>query len=318
MKPHMTPPPLPPELGDGLLAQPGLPRGEMEAVWRLAEAGRPMAPAPDPARVEALWATLEAATARDARRDRAPLRLVRGALRAPHWLAMAACVALLVAVGVALWLQPTTRVAPQGERLAVTLPDGSRVLLNSGSAVSYGRAFAGSRHVELTGEAFFDVVPSTSPFQVETFNSTTTVVGTQFNVRSWPEDPTPTTTVAVLSGKVHVTAEAGRASVSLEPGQTTQVVEQSAAPTPPMEVALEDALAWREGGLAFTNAPLGAVLNEIERRFGVEVTAPPALQARLVVYRQQQVAGAEQIVADLAATLGLQYRATDKGFALSP
>src|SRR5690606_693130 len=114
---------------------------------------------------------------------------------------MAAAAVVVVGLGAALWLRPTVHRAPLGERLAVVLPDGSRVELNSGSRLAYRRTFGWrARRVDLHGEAFFDVVPADVPFTVRTFNSAVTVLGTRFNVRAWPDDEQAETAVVLEEG----------------------------------------------------------------------------------------------------------------------
>ncbi len=66
---------------------------------------------------------------------------------------------------------------------SVVLPDGSHVYLNHNSSISYDENFI-PRTVNLSGEAFFTVVPSTSVFTVASEHGTIEVLGTEFNVKS--------------------------------------------------------------------------------------------------------------------------------------
>lgn len=68
---------------------------------------------------------------------------------------------------------------------ADTLPDGSVVMLNKNSQISYPEKFGDSRKIALKGEAFFDVTPDPeTPFIIEVNDVTIRVVGTSFNVRN--------------------------------------------------------------------------------------------------------------------------------------
>lgn len=80
--------------------------------------------------------------------------------------------------------------ATYGTRSTLTLPDGSKVWLNSGSKLKYGKDFnQNSRTVFLAGEAFFDVAASRfKPFDVVTGRFTVRAVGTEFNVFSYEDD----------------------------------------------------------------------------------------------------------------------------------
>ncbi len=91
-----------------------------------------------------------------------------------------------------------------GEHRTVVLPDGTNVCLNSCSRLIYPDKFVGkSRNVKLTGEAFFKVVHNEKlPFSVSTGHFNVKVLGTQFNVKSYPDDEVES--VRVKSGKVQV------------------------------------------------------------------------------------------------------------------
>lgn len=91
-----------------------------------------------------------------------------------------------------------------GTRTTQQLPDGSRVWLNAGSKLVLHEAFGSAlREVTLTGEAFFDVVKNPEkPFVIHTSTIDVKVLGTQFNVKSYPTDKT--TETSLLRGSVEV------------------------------------------------------------------------------------------------------------------
>jgi ferric-dicitrate binding protein FerR (iron transport regulator) len=91
-----------------------------------------------------------------------------------------------------------------GSRTTQRLPDGSRVWLNAGSKLTFGENFGENiREVTLTGEAFFDVVKNPAkPFVIHTSTIDVKVLGTQFNVKSYPSDKT--TETSLIRGSVEV------------------------------------------------------------------------------------------------------------------
>ncbi|WP_336516648.1 FecR family protein [Pollutibacter soli] len=91
-----------------------------------------------------------------------------------------------------------------GSRSIVTLPDGTHVTLNSGSTLGYSKDFGNSnRDVELIGEGFFDVVHNENlPFIIHTKQVEIRVLGTMFNVKSYPEERE--TETSLVRGKVEV------------------------------------------------------------------------------------------------------------------
>ena len=91
-----------------------------------------------------------------------------------------------------------------GSRSKIMLPDGTQVWLNAGSKLTYGKEFGNSlREVTLTGEAYFDVVKDSSrPFLIHARNVDIRVLGTAFNVKSYPGDKT--TETSLIRGSVEV------------------------------------------------------------------------------------------------------------------
>lgn len=96
--------------------------------------------------------------------------------------------------------------APNGSRSKTILPDGSVVWLNGGSKIYYNKTFSGKlREVKLEGEAFFDIQHNEQkPFIVHTSGINIKVLGTAFNVKSYPEDTTVETTL--IRGLVQVSS----------------------------------------------------------------------------------------------------------------
>ena len=79
-----------------------------------------------------------------------------------------------------------------GSKTNVLLPDGTTVWLNAGSKLTYDKTYGNTlREVTLTGEAFFDVVHNAEkPFVIHTSKINIRVLGTKFNVKSYPTDKT--------------------------------------------------------------------------------------------------------------------------------
>lgn len=98
-------------------------------------------------------------------------------------------------------LQQTNR----GTKSTIFLEDGTKVILNSDSKIRFPRNFSGTtREVYLTGEAFFDVAHNANmPFIIHTDKMNIKVLGTEFNVKSYPEDSVYETTL--IRGSIEVT-----------------------------------------------------------------------------------------------------------------
>src|SRR5690606_4549797 len=113
----------------------------------------------------------------------------------PTWTRIAATVALFTAAGVGIYQMSAWQTDEAAKALAenaavhqfIKLPDGSTVLLNTGSTLDFPEAFdAQTREVRLSGEAFFNIREDQArPFVVHTGALKTTVLGTSFNVKAY-------------------------------------------------------------------------------------------------------------------------------------
>ncbi|NYZ13153.1 FecR family protein [Azospirillum sp. RWY-5-1] len=191
---------------------------------------------------------------------------------------LAACAAaLLVAVGVGwaldlpLRLQADHRTATGG-RASVALADGSRVLLDTRTALA-DDVDGVERHARLLeGTAFFEVAPdSTRPFQVAAGPATVTVVGTAFAVRYVDGR----VTVTVREGVVEVHGTPPGPVVRLRPGEQVEVTDGGIGES--RKVDLTASLAWMDGWLVFEDRPLGAVLAELDRYHPGVIVVPAGL-----------------------------------------
>src|SRR4030095_4142172 len=120
-------------------------------------------------------------------------------------------------------------VAQNGSRTTTILPDGSKVWINAGSRIVYEPNFnTKQREVILYGEAYFDVVKEPArPFIVHAGSIHIRVLGTVFNVKSYPDDKTIETTL--LKGLVQITtANPQEGAIYLHPNQKI-ILPQSTA-----------------------------------------------------------------------------------------
>ncbi len=157
---------------------------------------------------------------------------------------------------------------PKGGKFQVILPDGSKVWLNAASSLRFPTAFSGSkRHVELKGEAYFEVAHDVSKiFEVNTRNQVVQVLGTHFNINAYSDEPTVNTTL--LEGSVRVSDLRTHISQLLKPGEQSKLSER-------IEVInvknTSEAVAWKEGYFQFDEADIQTVMRQIERWYDVSV-----------------------------------------------
>jgi transmembrane sensor len=206
---------------------------------------------------------------------------------------------------------------PPGSKTKVLLPDSSTVWLNSGSKIVYNEGFGKTnRNLVLTGEAYFDVKKSLTPFIIKTANIQIKVLGTAFNVRSYPHEKK--TETALIHGSVEILLDKRPDErIVLKPNEKITINNQEDVagkknrPSADPLIILgsvtthEDSsiaeTQWIENKLVFQSESFGDLALRMETRYGVRFRfASEALKNR----RFTGVFGEESITEALEA---LQY-----------
>lgn len=157
-----------------------------------------------------------------------------------------------------------------GSRSEVVLPDGSKVKLNAGSNLEYHYdKISQTRKVDFSGEAFFEVAKSKKPFVIETEDGLKVkVLGTKFNLSSYPEDRTAQT--SLFEGKVEL-SQNGSSSLILIPGQIASLDKKSNE-IKYTEGEISHTTSWMENKLYMENMSLQDVCTKMERWYDVQIT----------------------------------------------
>ena len=161
----------------------------------------------------------------------------------------------------------------QGIITRLTLADGSKVWLNSGSELQFPIRFdSDKREVHLKGEAFFEVTKNENqPFRVNANDLKVEVLGTSFNVVNFDDEIQ--SEVVLVTGKVQLSSEnrdGNKKFGFLNPGQRAVYVkgEQKILKN---EVEVDKYIAWRDGTLIFRDDPMEEVAKRLSRWFNVEI-----------------------------------------------
>lgn len=169
---------------------------------------------------------------------------------------------------------------PKGGQYHIALPDGTNVWINAGSTLRFPSTFEGmaDRRVLLVGEAYFEVAQVKSlfgtkkrarkmPFIVKTATQEVTVLGTHFNINSYPDEPDTKTTL--LEGSVSISAPLLQAeNTILKPND--QAVNNGGV-IKVKKVDTDEAVAWIKGEFVFRNEDLGSIMRKVARWYNVEV-----------------------------------------------
>jgi len=158
---------------------------------------------------------------------------------------------------------------PKGGQYQVRLPDGTNVWLNASSSLRYPTVFTGrERKVNLDGEAYFEVAKNPEmPFRVNSKNQIVKVLGTHFNISSYPDDPEVKTTLT--EGRVSLSSASSGQTVMLNPGEQALTHKNGAITV--HQVNADQFLGWKEGKFIFTDADIQSIMRQVARWYNVEV-----------------------------------------------
>ncbi len=172
-------------------------------------------------------------------------------------------------------------IIPKGGKYSLTLSDGTQVFLNSQSTLKYPVNFVGDeRSVELSGEAYFDVVPSDKPFIVNTSSQRIEVLGTSFNVLDYDDMDASSTTL--VEGKVVVIHKETSARFSLIPDQHLRLSKNSGQSIL-VDGDIFQHVAWKDGLFVFEEASLEWIMEKLERWYDINVFFKKE-QRKLVIF----------------------------------
>lgn len=188
----------------------------------------------------------------------------------------AAIMALFLLYNVPVLLNKNTRQeialntikVPAGQRVELTLADGTHIWLNARSEFSYPASFNGDRReVHLKGEAFFDVAKNKNKkFIVNTGRCEVEVLGTQFNVEAYSENEF---TTSLIRGSVKVTDKSQpNESVVLEPNNAVRLSNGKLTVTPITDF---NPYTWKEGLITFKDIKFKDLMKELEKNYGIRI-----------------------------------------------
>ena len=151
---------------------------------------------------------------------------------------------------------------PAGGRSDVALPDGTKVMLNVGSRLSYTSEFnKRTRDVFLSGEGYFEVAhDGERPFNVNTSKCTVTVLGTKFDISAYEQDDE--TFTALIDGSILF--KAGDEETLVSPGELVTMGDKGLVKE---VVDVRDYCGWTTGIIKYNNIPFSSLLKRLEREY---------------------------------------------------
>jgi ferric-dicitrate binding protein FerR (iron transport regulator) len=197
----------------------------------------------------------------------------------------------------------------------ITLPDGSLVCLNMNSRLEFDPQQYNRRErlLKLSGEGYFEVVPSIKPgkdstripFIVETGSLRTRVLGTAFNIEAYAQESE--VRVSLVHGKIALDDTATDMTTELSPNHSLRYSKQTQSwqvlPVEAANVAL-----WTQGYLVFNEVPLQEAIERIGQRYNVAIECNPALVQNKRITASFRNSTWPTVLANILFVHDLQYR----------
>ena len=160
-----------------------------------------------------------------------------------------------------------TLIVPKGKRSSLTLADGTKIWINSGSTLKFPTEFkTKEREIWVEGEIYIEVKKDeTKPFHVNTPHMQIEVTGTRFNVTAYNEDKEQS--VVLVEGGVNVNV--ANEKVSLSPDHLLSVTGDKISTK---RINVYDYISWKDGLLQFTSEPLSHILTRLSRYYDTPIT----------------------------------------------
>ncbi len=197
--------------------------------------------------------------------------------------------------------------APLGSRVNFSLPDGSKGWLNGGSTLKYPVKFANTRDVELTGEAFFDIIKNKNkPFNVMAGNVNISVLGTKFNVSAYSDDNN--VDVVLESGKVRLYDLGNKKFVEMEPDERVVYKKNERKVVSKSKVNTNKYSSWKEGKLVFRNDPIDEVAKRLARWYNVDIDVSQSANADFRLRATFEDEDIEEVLRLLKLTFPIDYQ----------
>lgn len=178
------------------------------------------------------------------------------------------------------YVNPTIVETGKGQQVKLTMPDGTKIDLNSESVLSYPSVFrSDTRVVNLQGEGFFDVTKDKdgSNFIVKTESIDIEVLGTSFNVNSpnstfnYHEKGGNLVEVALLSGSIRASVRGTKSNVVYMSPNEKLVFNKESGEITIKSFNAHRETAWTKNMMIFSSSPLEEIFFKLEEKYGMKI-----------------------------------------------
>ena len=202
--------------------------------------------------------------------------------------------------------------APPGTRTQFMLPDGSKGWLNSETKLKYPLNFKNNRHLNLVGEAYFEVTKNKDlPLTITTSNLDIKVLGTTFSISALAEENT--TDVILEEGSVEIDNPGIGLKAMIKPDQKL-VFDNLKHEYQTTLLNAQQYNAWKDGLLIFRNEPLADVFKRLSRWYNVKITITDDQIKRYKYRATFKNEPIEEVIRLIAMTLPIEYKIQKRAY----
>lgn len=199
-------------------------------------------------------------------------------------------------------------VIPKGKRSQLTLSDGSRLWVNSGTRVVYPRQFGKKmREIYVEGEVYLEVFHNEkAPFVVKTKDFQVQVLGTTFNVSAYLSEQKAS--VVLVEGSVNIKNQQ-KEQVKMTPGQLVNI--RTGQLDKPKDVDIEPYVCWVKNMLMYSDEPLSRVFNKLNLYYGKEFVLDSGIEKLLVSGKLDLKENLEDVLHTISYSVPISYEEID-------
>jgi len=206
---------------------------------------------------------------------------------------------------------------PYGKIVSLTLSDGTKIWVNSGSKVIYPTVFReDKREIFVSGEVYLDVVKNPEcPFVIKTNNIDVNVLGTKLNISAYNDDSFQS--VVLVSGAVEVKSKELKGEYDILPNQMLSY-NLSNKNVNIRKVDVNNYTSWIKGYLLLSSETLDNVLQKLERHYNISFAYNPNTLKNVRVSGKLNLnSGIEEVLKYISITVPITYQINDKQITVS-
>jgi len=191
----------------------------------------------------------------------------------------------------------------------IKLPDGSTILLQKGSKISYHPEFINQRKLELSGQAYFEVVKSENPFEIEINGSKVEVLGTTFNIHQKDN----LTEVFVNSGRVMFSYKSQQLLLEDKEFAYLDEIENKIYQGTDYQ---NNHLFWMNNELIYENTFLSEIFIDLEKYYDIDVTSENDKILNCKISGTFKDKTPEEILTSICAVLDLSFSKNSNNYSI--